>query len=150
MNSKCYLYENGYFLHIEYDDDMLGIYLDNEYASERELDVKDIFNDIVSVTDEVKYLKITIVNGEDIVSILQVRNNKIIRYNNYIMVDKTMVEVFYTTRKGMRINIPKVSQCDSNLVIDSIKVEMDMLLGYQNSKKDVKTLKKTNDKIEKM
>lgn len=154
MESKNYLYENGYFLHIDYSSNiLLGEYLDSKYSNETSLSVFDILNQIISVTEENKYLKILIVVNDDILSILEIRNNKIIKYYNKSIANNILFEVTYSNRVGTRINILHKKIIDSynrKLIINSIDNELDRLFSYEKDVKVVKSLKKNDDKIKKM
>lgn len=154
---KTYLYSNNYFLMVRYtgndlDNDIISRELDNKYSNETELSIFDIFNLIVGISSNIKDLKITIVYNDDIVSILEIKNNKITKYYNRVVKDNINIELSYSNRIGFKINIPSrnISNINNILITDIIDNELELLSNYSKRVKEHKTLIKTNDKNKKM
>lgn len=154
---KTYLYSNNYFLMVRYtgneiDNNIISRELDNKYSNEVELSIFDILNLIDGISSNIKDLKITIVYNDDVVSILEIKNNKITKYYNRIVKDNINIELFYSNRIGFRINISSRNILDINniLITDIINNELELLSNYSKRAKEHKTLIKTNDKKKKM
>lgn len=154
---KTYLYSNNYFLMVRYtgndlDNDIISRELDNKYSNETELSIFDILNLIDGISSNIKDLKITIVDNDDVVSILEIKNNKITKYYNRIVKDNINIELSYSNRIGFRINISSRNILDINniLITDIINNELELLSNYSKRVKEHKTLIKTNDKKKKM
>ena len=154
---KTYLYSNNYFLMVRYtdndlDNDIISRELDNKYSNETELSIFDILNLIECTSNNIKDLKITIVYNDDVVSILEIKNNKITKYYNRIVKDNINIELSYSNRIGFRINISSRNILDINniLITDIINNELELLSNYSKRVKEHKTLIKTNDKKKKM
>ena len=154
---KTYLYSNNYFLMVRYtgndlDNDIISRELDNKYSNETELSIFDILNLIDGISSNIKDLKITIVDNDDVVSILEIKNNKITKYYNRIVKDNINIELSYSNRIGFRINISNRNILDINniLITDIINNELELLSNYSKRVKEHKTLIKTNDKKKKM
>lgn len=154
---KTYLYSNNYFLMVRYtgkdlDNDMISRELDNKYSNKVELSIFDIFNLIVGISSNIKDLKITIVYNDDVVSILEIKNNKITKYYNRVVKDNINIELSYSNRIGFKINIPSrnISNINNILITDIIDNELELLSNYSKRVKEHKTLIKTNDKNKKM
>ena len=154
---KTYLYSNNYFLMVRYtgnemDNNIISRELDNKYSNETELSIFDILNLIDGISSNIKDLKITIVYNDDVVSILEIKNNKITKYYNRIVKDNINIELSYSNRIGFKINIPSRNILDMNniLITDIINNELELLSNYSKRAKEHKTLIKTNDKKKKM
>lgn len=154
---KTYLYSNNYFLMVRYtgndlDNDIISRELDNKYSNETELSTFDILNLIDGISSNIKDLKITIVYNDDVVSILEIKNNKITKYYIRVVKDDINIELSYSNRIGFRINIPSRNILDINniLITDIINNELELLSNYSKRVKEHKTLIKTNDKKKKM
>ena len=154
---KTYLYSNNYFLMVRYtgndlDNNIISRELDNKYSNETELSIFDILNLIEGTSSNIKDLKITIVYNDDVVSILEIKNNKITKYYNRIVKDNINIELSYSNRIGFRINISSRNILDINniLITDIINNELELLSNYSKRVKEHKTLIKTNDKKKKM
>ena len=154
---KTYLYSNNYFLMVRYtgndlDNDIISRELDNKYSNETELSTFDILSLIDGISSNIKDLKITIVYNDDVVSILEIKNNKITKYYNRIVKDNINIELSYSNRIGFKINIPSRNILDMNniLITDIINNELELLSNYSKRVKEHKTLIKTNDKKKKM
>ena len=154
---KTYLYSNNYFLMVRYtgndlDNDIISRELDNKYSNETELSTFDILSLIECTSSNIKDLKITIVYNDDVVSILEIKNNKITKYYNRIVKDNINIELSYSNRIGFKINIPSRNILDMNniLITDIINNELELLSNYSKRAKEHKTLIKTNDKKKKM
>lgn len=154
---KTYLYSNNYFLMVRYtgneiDNNIISRELDNKYSNETELSTFDILSLIEGTSSNIKDLKITIVDNDDVVSILEIKNNKITKYYNRIVKDNINIELSYSNRIGFRINIPSRNILDINniLITDIINNELELLSNYSKRAKEHKTLIKTNDKKKKM
>ena len=154
---KTYLYSNNYFLMVRYtgnemDNNIISRELDNKYSNETELSIFDILNLIDGISSNIKDLKITIVYNDDVVSILEIKNNKITKYYNRIVKDNINIELSYSNRIGFKINIPSRNILDMNniLITDIINNELELLSNYSKRVKEHKTLIKTNDKKKKM
>ena len=154
---KTYLYSNNYFLMVRYtgndlDNNIISRELDNKYSNETELSIFDILNLIDGISSNIKDLKITIVDNDDVVSILEIKNNKITKYYIRIVKDNINIELSYSNRIGFRINIPSRNILDINniLITDIINNELELLSNYSKRVKEHKTLIKTNDKKKKM
>lgn len=154
---KTYLYSNNYFLMVRYtgndlDNDIISRELDNKYSNETELSTFDILNLIDGISSNIKDLKITIVYNDDVVSILEIKNNKITKYYIRVVKDDINIELSYSNRIGFRINIPSRNILDINniLITDIINNELELLSNYSKRAKEHKTLIKTNDKKKKM
>lgn len=154
---KTYLYSNNYFLMVRYtgndlDNDIISRELDNKYSNETELSIFDILNLIDGISSNIKDLKITIVDNDDVVSILEIKNNKITKYYNRIVKDNINIELSYSNRIGFRINIPSrnIYNINNILITDIINNELELLSNYSKREKEHKTLIKTNDKKKKM
>ena len=157
---KTYLYSNNYFLMVRYtgneiDNNIISRELDNKYSRKIELSTFDILSLIEGISSNIKDLKITIVYNDDVVSILEIKNNKITKY--YIKVvkeilDNINIELSYSNRIGFRINISSRNILDINniLITDIINNELELLSNYSKRAKEHKTLIKTNDKKKKM
>lgn len=154
---KTYLYSNNYFLMVRYtgndlDNDIISRELDNKYSNETELSIFDILNLMDGISSNIKDLKITIVDNDDVVSILEIKNNKITKYYNRIVKDNINIELSYSNRIGFRINIPSrnIYNINNILITDIINNELELLSNYSKRVKEHKTLIKTNDKKKKM
>ena len=154
---KTYLYSNNYFLMVRYtgneiDNNIISRELDNKYSNETELSTFDILNLIDGTSSNIKDLKITIVDNDDVVSILEIKNNKITKYYNRIVKDNINIELSYSNRIGFRVNISSRNILDINniLITDIINNELELLSNYSKRAKEHKTLIKTNDKKKKM
>ncbi len=154
---KTYLYSNNYFLMVRYtgneiDNNIISRELDNKYSNETELSTFDILSLIECTSSNIKDLKITIVDNDDVVSILEIKNNKITKYYNRIVKDNINIELSYSNRIGFRINISSRNILDINniLITDIINNELELLSNYSKRVKEHKTLIKTNDKKKKM
>ena len=154
---KTYLYSNNYFLMVRYtgneiDNNIISRELDNKYSNETELSTFDILSLIECTSSNIKDLKITIVYNDDVVSILEIKNNKITKYYIRVVKDDINIELSYSNRIGFRINISSRNILDINniLITDIINNELELLSNYSKRVKEHKTLIKTNDKKKKM
>lgn len=154
---KTYLYSNNYFLMVRYtgneiDNNIISRELDNKYSRKIELSTFDILSLIECTSSNIKDLKITIVYNDDVVSILEIKNNKITKYYNRVVKDDINIELSYSNRIGFRINISSRNILDMNniLITDIINNELELLSNYSKRVKEHKTLIKTNDKKKKM
>ena len=154
---KTYLYSNNYFLMVRYtgneiDNNIISRELDNKYSRKIELSTFDILSLIEGISSNIKDLKITIVYNDDVVSILEIKNNKITKYYIKVVKDNINIEIFYTNRIGFRKNISSRNILDINniLITDIINNELELLSNYSKRAKEHKTLIKTNDKKKKM
>ena len=96
----------------------------------------------------VKNLSLAII----VVSILEIKNNKITKYYIKVVKDNINIELSYSNRIGFRINISSRNILDINniLITDIINNELELLSNYSKRAKEHKTLIKTNDKKKKM
>ena len=131
---KTYLYSNNYFLMVRYtgneiDNNIISRELDNKYSNETELSIFDILNLIDGISSNIKDLKITIVDNDDVVSILEIKNNKITKYYIKVVKDNINIELSYSNRIGFRINISSRNILDINniLITDIINNELELL-----------------------
>lgn len=154
---KTYLYSNNYFLMVRYtgneiDNNIISRELDNKYSRKIELSTFDILSLIEGISSNIKDLKITIVYNDDVVSILEIKNNKITKYYIKVVKDNINIELSYSNRIGFRINISSRNILDINniLITDIINNELELLSNYSKRAKEHKTLIKTNDKEKKM
>ena len=154
---KTYLYSNNYFLMVRYtgneiDNNIISRELDNKYSRKIELSTFDILSLIEGISSNIKDLKITIVYNDDVVSILEIKNNKITKYYIKVVKDNINIELSYSNRIGFRINISSRNILDINniLITDIINNELELLSNYSKRAKEHKTLIKTNDKNKKM
>lgn len=154
---KTYLYSNNYFLMVRYtgneiDNNIISRELDNKYSRKIELSTFDILSLIEGISSNIKDLKITIVYNDDVVSILEIKNNKITKYYIKVVKDNINIELSYSNRIGFRINISSRNILDINniLITDIINNELELLFNYSKRAKEHKTLIKTNDKKKKM
>lgn len=154
---KTYLYSNNYFLMVRYtgneiDNNIISRELDNKYSNEVELSTFDILSLIECTSSNIKDLKITIVYNDDVVSILEIKNNKITKYYIKVVKNNINIELSYSNRIGFRINISSRNILDINniLITDIINNELELLSNYSKRAKERKTLIKTNDKKKKM
>ena len=154
---KTYLYSNNYFLMVIYtgneiDNNIISRELDNKYSRKIELFTFDILSLIEGISSNIKDLKITIVYNDDVVSILEIKNNKITKYYIKVVKDNINIELSYSNRIGFRINISSRNILDINniLITDIINNELELLSNYSKRAKEHKTLIKTNDKKKKM
>lgn len=154
---KTYLYSNNYFLMVRYtgneiDNNIISRELDNKYSRKIELSTFDILSLIEGISSNIKDLKITIVYNDDVVSILEIKNNKITKYYIKVVKDNINIELSYSNRIGFRINISSRNILDVNniLITDIINNELELLSNYSKRAKEHKTLIKTNDKKKKM
>lgn len=154
---KTYLYSNTYFLMVRYtgneiDNNIISRELDNKYSRKIELSTFDILSLIEGISSNIKDLKITIVYNDDVVSILEIKNNKITKYYIKVVKDNINIELSYSNRIGFRINISSRNILDINniLITDIINNELELLSNYSKRAKEHKTLIKTNDKKKKM
>ena len=154
---KTYLYSNNYFLMVRYtgneiDNNIISRELDNKYSRKIELSTFDILNLIDGISSNIKDLKITIVYNDDVVSILEIKNNKITKYYIKVVKDNINIELSYSNRIGFRVNISSRNILDINniLITDIINNELELLSNYSKRAKEHKTLIKTNDKKKKM
>lgn len=154
---KTYLYSNNYFLMVRYtgneiDNNIISRELDNKYSNEVELSTFDILSLIECTSSNIKDLKITIVYNDDVVSILEIKNNKITKYYIKVVKNNINIELSYSNRIGFRINISSRNILDINniLITDIINNELELLSNYSKRAKEHKTLIKTNDKKKKM
>lgn len=154
---KTYLYSNNYFLMVRYagneiDNNIISRELDNKYSRKIELSTFDILSLIEGISSNIKDLKITIVYNDDVVSILEIKNNKITKYYIKVVKDNINIELSYSNRIGFRINISSRNILDINniLITDIINNELELLSNYSKRAKEHKTLIKTNDKKKKM
>ena len=154
---KTYLYSNNYFLMVRYtgneiDNNIISRELDNKYSRKIELSTFDILSLIEGISSNIKDLKITIVYNDDVVSILEIKNNKITKYYIKVVKDNINIELSYSNRIGFRINISSINILDINniLITDIINNELELLSNYSKRAKEHKTLIKTNDKKKKM
>ena len=154
---KTYLYSNNYFLMVRYtgneiDNNIISRELDNKYSRKIELSTFDILSLIEGISSNIKDLKITIVYNDDVVSILEIKNNKITKYYIKVVKDNINIELSYSNRIGFRINISSRNILDINniLITDNINNELELLSNYSKRAKEHKTLIKTNDKKKKM
>ncbi len=154
---KIYLYSNNYFLMVRYtgneiDNNIISRELDNKYSRKIELSTFDILSLIEGISSNIKDLKITIVYNDDVVSILEIKNNKITKYYIKVVKDNINIELSYSNRIGFRINISSRNILDINniLITDIINNELELLSNYSKRAKEHKTLIKTNDKKKKM
>ena len=154
---KTYLYSNNYFLMVRYtgneiDNNIISRELDNKYSRKIELSTFDILSLIEGISSNIKDLKITIVYNDDVVSILEIKNNKITKYYIKAVKDNINIELSYSNRIGFRINISSRNILDINniLITDIINNELELLSNYSKRAKEYKTLIKTNDKKKKM
>lgn len=155
--TKTYLYSNNYFLMVRYtgneiDNNIISRELDNKYSRKIELSTFDILSLIEGISSNIKDLKITIVYNDDVVSILEIKNNKITKYYIKVVKDNINIELSYSNRIGFRINISSRNILDINniLITDIINNELELLSNYSKRAKEHKTLIKTNDKKKKM
>ncbi|MED9978968.1 MAG: hypothetical protein UFP41_02060, partial [Bacilli bacterium] len=107
---KTYLYSDNYFLMVRYtgneiDNNIISRELDNKYSGKIELSTFDILSLIEGISSNIKDLKITIVYNDDVVSILEIKNNKITKYYIKVVKDNINIELSYSNRIGFRINI---------------------------------------------
>ena len=154
---KTYLYSNNYFRMVRYtgneiDNNIISRELDNKYSRKIELSTFDILSLIEGISSNIKDLKITIVYNDDVVSILEIKNNKITKYYIKVVKDNINIELSYSNRIGFRINISSRNILDINniLITDIINNELELLSNYSKRAKEHKTLIKTNDKKKKM
>ena len=154
---KTYLYSNNYFLMVRYtgneiDNNIISRELDNKYSRKIELSTFDILSLIEGISSNIKDLKITIVYNDDVVSILEIKNNKITKYYIKVVKDNINIELSYSNRIGFRINISSRNILDINniLITDIINNGLELLSNYSKRAKEHKTLIKTNDKKKKM
>ena len=154
---KTYLYSNNYFLMVRYtgneiDNNIISRELANKYSRKIELSTFDILSLIEGISSNIKDLKITIVYNDDVVSILEIKNNKITKYYIKVVKDNINIELSYSNRIGFRINIYSRNILDINniLITDIINNELELLSNYSKRAKEHKTLIKTNDKKKKM
>ena len=154
---KTYLYSNNYFLMVRYtgneiDNNIISRELDNKYSRKIELSTFDILSLIEGISSNIKDLKITIVYNDDVVSILEIKNNKITKYYIKVVKDNINIELSYSNRIGFRINISSRNILDINniLITDIINNELELLSNYSKRAKEHKTLIKTNDTKKKM
>ena len=154
---KTYLYSNNYFLMVRYtgneiDNNIISRELDNKYSRKIELSTFDILSLIEGISSNIKDLKITIVYNDDVVSILEIKNNKITKYYIKVVKDNINIELSYSNRIGFRKNISSRNILDINniLITDIINNELELLSNYSKRAKEHKTLIKTNDKKKKM
>lgn len=154
---KTYLYSNNYFLMVRYtgneiDNNIISRELDNKYSRKIELSTFDILSLIEGISSNIKDLKITIVYNDDVVSILEIKNNKITKYYIKVVKNNINIELSYSNRIGFRINISSRNILDINniLITDIINNELELLSNYSKRAKEHKTLIKTNDKKKKM
>lgn len=154
---KTYLYSDNYFLMVRYtgneiDNNIISRELDNKYSRKIELSTFDILSLIEGISSNIKDLKITIVYNDDVVSILEIKNNKITRYYIKVVKDNINIELSYSNRIGFRVNISSRNILDINniLITDIINNELELLSNYSKRAKEHKTLIKTNDKKKKM
>ena len=154
---KTYLYSNNYFLMVRYtgneiDNNIISRELDNKYSRKKELFTFDILSLIEGISSNIKDLKITIVYNDDVVSILEIKNNKITKYYIKVVKDNINIELSYSNRIGFRVNISSRNILDINniLITDIINNELELLSNYSKRAKEHKTLIKTNDKKKKM
>lgn len=154
---KTYLYSNNYFLMVRYtgneiDNNIISRELDNKYSRKIELSTFDILSLIEGISSNIKDLKITIVYNDDVVSILEIKNNKITKYYIKVVKDNINIELSYSNRIGFRVNISSRNILDINniLITDIINNELELLSNYSKRAKEYKTLIKTNDKKKKM
>lgn len=154
---KTYLYLNNYFLMVRYtgneiDNNIISRELDNKYSRKIELSTFDILSLIEGISSNIKDLKITIVYNDDVVSILEIKNNKITKYYIKVVKDNINIELSYSNRIGFRVNISSRNILDINniLITDIINNELELLSNYSKRAKEHKTLIKTNDKKKKM
>jgi hypothetical protein len=154
---KTYLYSNNYFLMVRYtgneiDNNIISRELDNKYSRKIELSTFDILSLIEGISSNIKNLKITIVYNDDVVSILEIKNNKITKYYIKVVKDNINIELSYSNRIGFRVNISSRNILDINniLITDIINNELELLSNYSKRAKEYKTLIKTNDKKKKM
>ncbi len=154
---KTYLYSNNYFLMVRYtgneiDNNIISRELDNKYSRKIELSTFDILSLIEGISSNIKDLKITIVYNDDVISILEIKNNKITKYYIKVVKDNINIELSYSNRIGFRINISSRNILDINniLITDIINNELELLSNYSKRAKEHKTLIKTNDKKKKM
>ena len=154
---KTYLYSNNYFLMVRYtgneiDNNIISRELDNKYSRKIELSTFDILSLIEGISSNIKDLKITIVYNDDVVSILEIKNNKITKYYIKVVKDNINIELSYSNRIGFRVNISSRYILDINniLITDIINNELELLSNYSKRAKEHKTLIKTNDKKKKM
>ena len=154
---KTYLYSNNYFLMVRYtgneiDNNIISRELDNKYSRKIELSTFDILSLIEGISSNIKNLKITIVYNDDVVSILEIKNNKITKYYIKVVKDNINIELSYSNRIGFRVNIFSRNILDINniLITDIINNELELLSNYSKRAKEHKTLIKTNDKKKKM
>lgn len=154
---KTYLYSNNYFLMVRYtgneiDNNIISRELDNKYSRKIEISTFDILSLIEGISSNIKDLKITIVYNDDVVSILEIKNNKITKYYIKVVKDNINIELSYSNRIGFRINISSRNILDINniLITDIINNELELLSNYSKRAKEHKTLIKTNDKKKKM
>ena len=154
---KTYLYSNNYFLMVRYtgneiDNNIISRELDNKYSGKIELSTFYILSLIEGISSNIKDLKITIVYNDDVVSILEIKNNKITKYYIKVVKDNINIELSYSNRIGFRVNISSRNILDINniLITDIINNELELLSNYSKRAKEHKTLIKTNDKKKKM
>ena len=126
---KTYLYSNNYFLMVRYtgneiDNNIISRELDNKYSRKIELSTFDI------------------VYNDDVVSILEIKNNKITKYYIKVVKDNINIELSYSNRIGFRINISSRNILDINniLITDIINNELELLSNYSKRAKEHKTL----------
>ena len=95
---KTYLYSNNYFLMVRYtgneiDNNIISRELDNKYSRKIELSTFDILSLIEGISSNIKNLKITIVYNDDVVSILEIKNNKITKYYIKVVKDNIIIQI---------------------------------------------------------
>lgn len=150
---KNYLYANDYFLQIKCisndNIEYINNYLDNKFMNETKLSIFDVLNTIENISNNVKDIKITIVYKDDIISMLEIKNYKIIKYYHKEYKSNVLVEVSYNNRSGLKISIldNKFLYLDIN---NMIKDDLNLIFDYKKREKEYKTLVKTNDKKKKM
>ena len=144
---KTYLYSNNYFLMVRYtgneiDNNIISRELDNKYSRKIELSTFDILSLIEGISSNIKDLKITIVYNDDVVSILEIKNNKITKYYIKVVKDNINIELSYSNRIGFRVNISSRNILDINniLITDIINNELELLSNYSKRAKEHKTL----------
>ena len=152
---KTYLYSNNYFLMVRYtgneiDNNIISRELDNKYSRKIELSTFDILSLIEGISSNIKDLKITIVYNDDVVSILEIKNNKITKYYIKVVKDNINIELSYSNRIGFRINISSRNILDINNILITDIINNELESNYSKRAKEHKTLIKTNDKKKKM
>ena len=119
---KTYLYSNNYFLMVRYtgneiDNNIISRELYNKYSRKIELSTFDILSLIEGISSNIKDLKITIVYNDDVVSILEIKNNKITKYYIKVVKDNINIELSYSNRIGFRVNISSRNILDINNIL---------------------------------